>query len=168
MKSGMEVGPEPPLTLALIPQGGEGDPRRRVRRGLVRLVGVGWSDASGRLALSRFGNRRYGRFGNLRYGRNGTGRRDAALHGRPEARRYARARDSGFVFKVSSWEERPISGIFELFVVKPLFSHSGHSGTRRNSLIRNHAQHFGEIDALMQAVTGYLDKRLKLDRTSAA
>ena len=32
------------------------------------------------------------------------------------------------------------------------------------------ANHFfdGKIDALMQAVTGYLDKRLKLDRTSAA
>ena len=32
------------------------------------------------------------------------------------------------------------------------------------------ANHFfdGKIDALMQSVTGYLDKRLKLDRTSAA
>ena len=32
------------------------------------------------------------------------------------------------------------------------------------------ANHFfdGKIDALMQSITGYLDKRLKLDRTSAA
>jgi hypothetical protein len=32
------------------------------------------------------------------------------------------------------------------------------------------ANHFfdGKIDALMQAIAAYLDKRLKLDRTSAA
>jgi alpha/beta superfamily hydrolase len=32
------------------------------------------------------------------------------------------------------------------------------------------ANHFfdGKIDALMQSITAYLDKRLKLDRTSAA
>jgi alpha/beta superfamily hydrolase len=32
------------------------------------------------------------------------------------------------------------------------------------------ANHFfdGKIDALMQVVTAYLDKRLKIDRTSAA